>query len=92
MFNIPLYESDKIKAATNESQTHVILQFKANDDYRVLKGEDATRFRTHAFVGNFVKQRQAELEAQKAQLDAEAQSQITAALSESELYFNGLTV
>lgn len=92
MFESVLYENNNIKAANNAAQTAVCLYIKAKDDYLVLKGEDASRFRQHALVGNFVEQTQANLEAQKAQLDAQAQAQINAALSESAAYFNGFNV
>lgn len=92
MFESVLYENNNIKAANNAAQTAVCLYIKAKDDYLVLKGEDASRFRQHALVGNFVEQTQANLEAQKAQLDAQAQAQINTALSESAAYFNGFNV
>jgi hypothetical protein len=92
MFESLLYENDNIKAANNAAQTAVCLYIKAKDDYLVLKGEDAARFRQHAFVGNFVQQTKANLESQKAQLDAQAELQINTAISESNAYFNGFAV
>ncbi|MCA3269238.1 MAG: hypothetical protein INF44_02690 [Thalassospira sp.] len=92
MFESVLYENDNIKAAINEAQTAVLLHVKTKDEYSVLKGEDAARFRQHALVGNFVRQTEANLEAQKAELDAQARIQINTAISESNAYFNGFAV
>lgn len=93
MFNIPLFENEKIVAWTDESQRTIAIQNKTTKEFlRLVQGDEVSTFRRYSAVAGLIEQIRQRTAAEKEALAAKEQHEINTVISESELYFNGFAV